>query len=171
MWQPTILQRRMTMARYDDYNYGNGYGYEYTRQNVPKDRQTEINEAIMAGERALEALKLAQNDLGTARIAGVVDLFGGGLITNLIKHSKIDDAKRDIENAKYELRNFSNELDDVQDLQYMNIDIDGFLSFADFFFDGVIADFFVQSKINEARSQVAEAIRRVEEIIRRLRTM
>jgi hypothetical protein len=159
------------MARYDDYNYGNGYGYEYTRQNVPKDRQTEINEAIMAGERALEALKLAQNDLGTARIAGVVDLFGGGLITNLIKHSKIDDAKRDIENAKYELRNFSNELDDVQDLQYMNIDIDGFLSFADFFFDGVIADFFVQSKINEARSQVAEAIRRVEEIIRRLRTM
>ena len=161
------------MTRYDDYNYGNGtgYGYEYTRQNVPKDRQTEINEAIMAGERALEALKLAQNDLGTARIAGVVDLFGGGLITNLIKHSKIDDAKRDIENAKYELRNFSNELDDVQDLQYMNIDIDGFLSFADFFFDGVIADFFVQSKINEARSQVAEAIRRVEEIIRRLRTM
>ncbi len=166
------------MARFDDYDYGygngRGNGYNNTRQGgnyVYKDRQTEINEAIFAGERALAALKKAETDLGTARIAGVVDLFGGGMISGLIKHAKVGDAQRDLENAKRELQNFRNELDDVQDLQYLNIDVGGFLSFADFFFDGVIADYFVQSKINEARSQVAEAIRRVEDIIRRLRTM
>ncbi|MCR5293714.1 MAG: hypothetical protein K6E30_00880 [Lachnospiraceae bacterium] len=125
----------------------------------------------MAGERALAALKKAETDLGTARIAGVVDLFGGGMISGLVKHAKMGDAQRDLENAKYELRRFSDELDDVQDLQYMNIDVGGFLSFADFFFDGVVADFFVQSRINEARRQVSEAIRRVEDIIRRLRTL
>ena len=161
------------MAYYDDYDYGYGRGNAYgtTRQGGHKDRQTEINEAIMAGERALEALKQAQNDLGTARIAGVVDLIGGGFLTSLFKHSKMDDARRDIEHAKYELKQFSDELDDVQDLQHMNIDVGGFLTFADFFFDGLIADFFVQSKINEARRQVAEAISRVEDIIRKLRTM
>ena len=75
------------MAYYDDYDYGYGRGNAYgtTRQGGHKDRQTEINEAIMAGERALEALKQAQNDLGTARIAGVVDLIGGGFLTNLFK--------------------------------------------------------------------------------------
>ena len=164
------------MARYDDYDYGNhdyGYGggnaWGTTREGGgPKDSQTEINEAIMAGERALAALKKAETDLGTARIAGVVDIIGGGFLTNLFKHSKLDDARRDIENAKYELQAFSSELDDMPGL---TIDVDGFLTFADFFFDGLIADFFVQTKINESRSQVAEAIRRVEDIIRRLRTM
>ena len=163
------------MARYDDYDYGNhdyGYGsgnaWGTTRQGGEKDRQTEINEAIMAGERALAALKKAETDLGTARIAGVVDIIGGGFLTNLFKHAKLDDARRDIENAKYELQAFSQELDDIPGL---NIDVGGFLTFADFFFDGLIADFFVQTKINESRSQVAEAIRRVEDIIRRLRTM
>jgi len=166
------------MARFDDYDYGNhdyGYGsgnaWGTTRQGGYKDRQTEINEAVMAGERALAALKKAETDLGTARIAGVVDLFGGGMLTTLFKHSKMDDARRDIENAKYELTRFSDELDDVHDLQHMNIDVDGFLTFADLFLDGMIADFFVQSKINEARRQVSEAIRRVEDIIRRLRTL
>jgi uncharacterized protein (DUF2164 family) len=40
--------------------------------------------------------------------------------------------------------------------------------FADFFFDGLIADFYVQSKINNARAQVDEAISRVEGALDRL---
>ena len=44
-----------------------------------------------------------------------------------------------------------------------------FLSFADFFFDGVVADYLVQSRINETRRKVAEAIRRVEELTAKLR--
>lgn len=169
------------MASYDNYDYGytsrGDYGqrgrdaYGGTRQGgQPYDRQREINEAIMAGERALAALKKAETDLGTARIAGVFDLFGGGFLTSLFKHSKLDDARRDLENAKYELRRFGDELDDVTGIGNLNIDVGGFLTLADFLFDGLFADYFVQSKINEARGQVAEAIRRVEDALRRLRT-
>ena len=54
---------------------------------------------------------------------------------------------------------------------YLNIDIDGFLTFADFFFDGIIADYLVQSKIRDARSQVEEAIEQVSRILDSLRSM
>lgn len=38
-----------------------------------------------------------------------------------------------------------------------------------FLFDGVVADYLVQSRINETRRKVAEAIRRVEELTAKLR--
>ena len=44
-----------------------------------------------------------------------------------------------------------------------------FLTFADFFWDGVVADWLVQSKINEARSQVEQAIPQVEQILSNLK--
>lgn len=41
----------------------------------------------------------------------------------------------------------------------------GFLSFADFFLDGLVADYMVQSKIANAREQVDDAIRQIEMIL------
>ena len=43
-----------------------------------------------------------------------------------------------------------------------------FAAFADFFFDGLFADWFVQSKINESLSNVRNAINNVENILQDL---
>ena len=53
----------------------------------------------------------------------------------------------------------------------MNVEISGFLTFADFFFDGLISDLFVQSRISDAKRQVNEAIYRVETVLGQLRTI
>ena len=53
----------------------------------------------------------------------------------------------------------------VHSLDFNN---EGFLRFADYFFDGIVADWLVQDRINNARQQVDEAIRRVEQILRQL---
>lgn len=45
----------------------------------------------------------------------------------------------------------------------------GFLSFADLFLDGIIADWMVQRKIDEAIKQVDSGIMRVESMISRLK--
>ena len=66
---------------------------------------------------------------------------------------------------------FQKELRDVEAIQNLQIDIGGFLTFADFFFDGLIADWLVQSKIKNARKQVADAIAQVEWILGSLRNM
>ena len=88
-----------------------------------------------------------------------------------MKHKKIGDAERYIDDAKRDLRYFSRELGDIRGIENMNIDVGGFLTFADFFFDGFLADVMVQSKINNAKRQVDEAISRVENVLGRLRTL
>lgn len=47
----------------------------------------------------------------------------------------------------------------------LRIEIGAFLSFADFFLDGLVADYMVQSKISDARVQVDDAIIQVEAIL------
>jgi len=137
--------------------------------NGTYDRQKEINEAIRAGERALSSLRDADRQLGSAGNWGLVDIFGGDTISGLMKHMKINNASQCIENAKRDLASFRDELGDIRDMEDLHVDIDGFLTFADFFFDGFIADIFVQSKIRDAQKRVREAERRVEDILGTLR--
>ena len=131
----------------------------------------EKREAIDAGYRAINSLKTARDNLNSAKNWGLVDMFGGVFFTTMLKHSKMDQAKRNMEQAKYDLRNFSRELNDVNIACDLNINIGDFLSFADYFFDGFVADWMVQDRINNARYQVEEAIRRTEYIISQLQRM
>ncbi|MDO5338196.1 MAG: hypothetical protein Q4E89_12250 [Eubacteriales bacterium] len=131
----------------------------------------EIREAVTAGERALQSLRAAQDRLNSARSWGIFDMLGGGFITDMIKHSKLNDAASYMEAAKIDLRTFQRELRDVEVPTNIEIEISSFLSFADFFFDGFVADYLVQSKITDARRQVSDAIRRVENILQDLRAM
>lgn len=134
------------------------------------DFNKEAQEAINAGERALSSLRAAQNELSSARNWGIFDMFGGGFISTLVKHNKMDNAQHYMEQAKYDLNSFSKELRDVNMSVNLNINTGDFLSFADWFFDGFVADWLVQDRINEARHQVDEAIRRVEDFVRQLRS-
>lgn len=129
----------------------------------------EMNEAIQAGERALISLKTAQSQLKSAGNWGLFDMFGGGLFSSMIKHSKMNDASRYMEDAKRDLLVFQRELKDVNVPMDLRMEVGSFLSFADFFFDGFVADYLVQSKITEAREQVEDAIRMVENILRDLK--
>ncbi len=124
----------------------------------------EINEAISAADNALYHLRAADKRLKSARNWGLVDIFGGGggLISGIAKHSKMSSAEREIDEARFALQRFSRELRDVSG--YSSIHINEFLTFADFFFDGFIADVLVQSKIGNARKQCEQAIRHVTEI-------
>ena len=131
--------------------------------------EKEKREAIAAGESALRSLREAKHELNKARGWGIYDIVHGGMLTTLIKHSKINKAERLVNEAKWELSKFAKELRDVESVAGGNFGIGDFATFADFFFDGMLADFYVQSKINRARAQVDEAIRRVESILKTLR--
>lgn len=129
----------------------------------------EMKEAIEAGERALSSLRMAQNQLNGARNWGIFDMFGGGLFSSMIKNSKMNDASRCMEDAKKNLQIFQRELKDVNVPMNLRMEVGSFLSFADFFFDGFVADYLVQSKIAEAREQVEDAINMVDNILRDLK--
>lgn len=130
---------------------------------IDRERQ----EAIDAGERALDSLYGVRKELESAGNWGMLDMFGGGMFTTFVKHSKMNDAQRYMERAKRDLAAFSRELADVSET--LNINSGDFLTFADYFFDGFVADMMVQSRIRDAQRQVDDAIYRVESILSRLR--
>lgn len=129
----------------------------------------EMQEAITAGESALRSLKTARDRLNSARSWGIADLLGGGLLTGMVKHSRMNEAAAYMEEAKKDLLMFQRELKDVNVPLDLRMEVGGFLSFADFFFDGVVADYLVQSRIADARAQVADAIGMVEILLRDLK--
>lgn len=131
----------------------------------------EIHEAINAADDALIALHNAQDSLEGAGNWGIWDMLGGGFFSTMLKHSKIDQAQQELEEARSALRRFRRELADLDRSAEIDLDMGDFLRFADFFFDGFIADWMVQSKIRKGQQQVRQAIRRVEDIRRQLWAM
>ena len=135
------------------------------------DYQREVNEAIQAAGQALRSLQQAKESLKSAGNWGIWDMLGGGLISTFVKHSKMEDVERLVQQARSDLKRLQKELMDVDTVAEFHIETGDFLSFADYFFDGLIADWLVQSRINEAKRQVDSAIQKVEEVLRRLRAL
>ena len=132
------------------------------------DLEKEKREAVEAGKRALRSLREAEEQLNSAKNWGIWDMFGGSFLSTMAKHSKMDRAKQNMEQAKYDLRNFSRELRDVNIACHLDIETGDFISFADWFFDNLLVDWMVQDRIHQASRQVADAICRVEGILRQL---
>lgn len=135
------------------------------------DYRREVNEAIQAGSQALASLRQAKESLDSAGNWGILDMLGGGLISTFVKHSKMNDAESLVEQARRDLKRFQRELKDVDTIADFHIETGDFLAFADYFFDGIIADWLMQSRINDAKRQVDSAIQNVEGILRRLRSI
>ena len=131
----------------------------------------ELREAVSAGHSAVNSLDIALDSLGSAQGWGTWDLLGGGLISDLAKHSHIDDASREVERAHHHLRRFKTELADVRINYDIRFETDGFAKFADFFFDGLIADWFMQSKINNSYDSVSDVKNQVNSVLYKLQQL
>lgn len=130
----------------------------------------ELNEAMEAGKEAMNSLSQVSEALGSAANWGTWDMLGGGMIATMAKHSKIDFAKQRAQFAQRQLRRFQTELADADQRLQVSLQIDGFSKFADFFFDGLIADWIVQSKIQNASSACATAMSQVKSALAVCRT-
>ena len=119
-------------------------------------QQKELEEALSAGENAKRLLGQVQDDLDSARSWGTWDMLGGGLIATMAKYDRLDSAQSSIRAAQRALSDFRTELADVSQLQVPNIQIGEFATFADYFFDGIFSDWYVQSSIKTAQEGVSE---------------
>lgn len=136
--------------------------------NDSKNKLNELREAIDAGNDALNSVKNALHNLDNAEGWGTWDLLGGGLLADIAKHSELDNSKHEIEDAQNKLRRFKAELADVNINSDIYIETEGFAKFADFFFDGLIADWFMQSKIEDSKKSVLYVKNQVIDAISRL---
>lgn len=136
-----------------------------------ESQKKELQEAISAGNAALSTTQQVLSSLDSAEGWGTWDLFGGGLVANLAKHSHLDEAQGAIEQLQSQLRRFKTELADVTIQADMQVNVDGFLRFADYFFDGLFADWAVRDKINQSQSQVQNTKSQIASVLSRLDSM
>ena len=134
------------------------------------NKEKEIREAICAGQRALDSLYMANRKMSSASDWGFIDLLGGKWLSGLMKHSNLNDASVLLRKAKREIESFRAELGDIRDIPDLSSEIGDFLTFADFFWDGLLADIIVQSRIRECRGKIDDSIRRIEKIVKELKS-
>ena len=130
----------------------------------------ELKEAITPGNMAINTLNEAIELLDSAGDWGTWDLLGGGLVADMMKHDKIDKAKQAILNAQTYVQRLQVELQDVNMSLDGSIQITGGAVFADFFFDGLIADWYMQSKISQSRDNVVATCSKIRKIVNTLST-
>lgn len=119
-----------------------------------KSHNKEVDEAVAAGEAAMKQAKEVLHELDSADGWSTFDLLGGGIIADAIKYSHMDNAQSKIEDLQVALRRFQTELTDVSIQANLSISVDGFLRFADYFFDNIFTDWAVKDKISSARNQL-----------------
>ena len=129
----------------------------------------EIKEAVYAGERAYTQVGKIQKTLQSAANWGTLDMVGGGILSTVVKRNKMREAQDQIHDFQHTLRKFSRELKDVDMDIIIDLAIDDFLGFADWFFDGLLVDWMVQSKINKARDQIDSLDGKIDNLVNRLR--
>ena len=138
------------------------------RQAQLTSREKELQEAIQAGYDALSDISSIESALSSAEGWGTWDVFGGGLISDMAKYSHLDDAQRQINGLQRSLSRFRTELADVDIRTGIQIEVDSFLRFADYFFDNIFTDWAVLDRIRHTQSQIHEVDGSVRTILSRL---
>jgi len=135
-------------------------------------QKREIKEAISAGYSARSTADRILSELESADGWNTWDMFGGGgIITHMAKHSHLDEAQDLVSDLQSKLRRFKTELADIQITANMQVNIDGFLRFADYFFDGLFADWAVGDKISQSMNSVSSTKSQISRTLDKLNEM
>ncbi len=131
----------------------------------------EIREAADAGEAALNAADQVLETLDSAEGWSTWDVVGGGLLADLAKYEDLDNAQEQVEQLQEKLRQFKTELADVTIEAELQVSVDGFLRFADVFFDGLFADLAVMEHINDSQKKIWNTQKEIQAVLDRLTAM
>jgi chromosome segregation ATPase len=123
----------------------------------------ELREAHHAGREAHGLLSDASSLLGSAGSWSTWDAFGGGgLLTDMMKYDKVDQASDALRRSDVALARFSRELADVALPSVHGVEVDQMMRTFDVWFDNFFSDMAVRSRIQDAAERVAGALTQVE---------
>ena len=132
------------------------------------ENSLQINRALTLADELIGCLDDAERQLSSARNWGFLDILGGGLITDLIKHSKLQNAKTSMEHVNYLMQQLQQVLGSISIPGDYRMQIGGFSTFADFFFDCGVVDVYMTAKIMNSLSEVRRLKDKCYELKRKL---
>ncbi len=117
--------------------------------NVPQ-----VNEALQLTNQLIDLVGDAEKKLTSARNWGFLDVLGGGFIVDIIKHSKLGSASQTMEHVNYLMQRLQTVLGSISIPNDYTMQVGGFATFADFFFDSGVVDIYMTAKIMNSLSEV-----------------
>jgi len=131
-----------------------------SNSTIDKNQEKEIKEVIEIINETLLHLDKAISKISSASGWGVYDtLFGGGIISSMVKQDKMSDSNREIELANRCIKKLKNEIKDITVVD--SIQVSNLLANMDVFFDNIFSDMKVQKKIAEAERNCKKARRQL----------
>ena len=130
--------------------------------------ELQVNQAINLTDQLISELDQAERQLASARNWGFLDVLGGGLITDLIKHSKLNNAKSSMDRVNYLMQELRRVLGGISMPGDYSMNVGGLATFADFFFDSGIVDVYMTAKIMSSLNEVRNLKNRCYELRDRL---
>ena len=113
-----------------------------------------VSQAINLTNQLIACLDEAERHLSSARNWGFLDVLGGGLFVDLIKHSKLNNAKATMDKVNYLMGELQRVIGGIAIPADYRMKIGGFETFADFFFDSGIVDVYMTAKIMSSLTEV-----------------
>ena len=114
----------------------------------------QVRQAIHLTDQLISCLDEAERHLSSARNWGFLDVLGGGFFVDLIKHSKLNNAKVTMDKVNYLMGELQRVMGSIAIPADYRMKIGGFATFADFFFDSGIVDVYMTAKIMSSLTEV-----------------
>lgn len=124
------------------------------REIVLMGGEQELTDAIDAGEHVYYSLADTLKSLDKASNWSVLDLLDKGMVTNFMNHSQLDNAKNSLHRTHRRIRQFQDELIDVDQHDYAQINISEFLTAADNFFEEIIVAWLIYNRLREVTEKI-----------------
>lgn len=124
-----------------------------------------------SGSMCSPLLEEAKKKLEDAKYLGIWDILGGGALSSMLKHNRLEEAQESLELAGKKVKMFEKELADISVNAEIHVEMQSFEKFADIFFDNILSDWAMQEKITRASKQVDEALERIRQLLLSLQMM
>ena len=132
---------------------------------------TELEEALEVGYKAFDLIEDIAKELEEAHSYADLDMFMDSFLIDMQKREHIHVAQDLIKNLRQELRRFKTELADVNIDGDIQIEMDAFSEFADWFFDNIFTDWDIKTKIENSQAQAKTTRSQITQTINLLKDM
>lgn len=168
-WRRSVLAARGDWLRASGHPDGVRLEALATELGAAREVSRELDEALIAARRARDRFDAVLRVLASAESWATFDLFGGGFVTDMVKHSKIDEAQGLMRQADDAVRRLQRELADVDLVAGVDsVGVTEGTKLMDMFFDDIFSAMSVRRSVQDARARcrrAREAVQRVERLL------
>lgn len=135
-----------------------------------ENKIVQVNEAISAGNIALNKIDIVLDELKSAKTWGLFDMFSNrSFLSSYIKHSKLDAAQDAMNDLRVAIDKFNHELNDVKIYDEVHqINFDQLTRIFDIFFDNFFVDIYALSRISDSRTEVERLRNEIKKVVEQL---